>query len=74
MNAARLDLYVGFVTEPSQPGDGPPEWPLNAANRIVGICCPSCDYESRAPQHRNAASFLKRVTCPECGWTGRVPL
>jgi hypothetical protein len=66
--------FARFVTEPSQPGDGPPEWPKDATWRIVGIACPECDRESHDPMHRNAGSFGRWVTCSGCGWRGRVPL
>jgi predicted RNA-binding Zn-ribbon protein involved in translation (DUF1610 family) len=66
--------FCRFLTEPSQPGDGPPEWPKGADYRIVGIACPQCGNESRRPEHRNGASFGETVRCTKCGWSGRVPL
>lgn len=63
-------LNARFVLEPSQPGDGPPEWPKGADHRILGIACPLCGHESR---DQALLSPHQRIACSECGWKGQVP-
>lgn len=74
MSEREVARFVEFVTEPSQPGDGPPEWPAGADNRIVGVRCPECGNESRRPEFQNHGAFGETVRCTACGWSGKVPL